>query len=77
MYSAAHRRSFTEEDVRFNTYTKQLAAELITTFDHFDKDDTVRVVVLTADPKAPVFSAGVSLREEILFLTCFRWSSKF
>ena len=77
MYSAAHRRPFTEEDVRFNTYTKQHAAELIIAFDHFDKDDAVRVVVLTADPKAPVFSAGVSLKEEIPFLTCFRWSSKF
>ena len=67
MYSAARRSPFTKEDVRFNTYTKQLAAELITAFDHFDKDDAVRVVVLTADPKAPVFSAGVSLEGEILF----------
>lgn len=45
---------------RFNTYTKRLASELITAFDHFDKDDAVRAVVLTADPKAPVFCAGVS-----------------
>lgn len=45
---------------RFNTYTNRLVSELITAFDHFDKDDAVRAVVLTADPKAPVFCAGVS-----------------
>ncbi|KAH8112749.1 peroxisomal enoyl-CoA-hydratase [Phellopilus nigrolimitatus] len=44
-----------------NTYTKKLATELISAFELFDKDDRVRVVVLTADPSAPAFCSGADI----------------
>ncbi|KAL5504340.1 hypothetical protein ACEPAH_8414 [Sanghuangporus vaninii] len=46
---------------RRNVFTKRLAAELISAFETFDKDDRIRVVVLTADHRAPAFCAGADI----------------
>ena len=45
--------------VRRNTFTTALVQDLIKAYDLFDRDDRVRVVVLTAEPTAPAFCAGV------------------
>ncbi len=45
---------------RRNTFSAELVDDLIKSFDLFDRDDRVRVVVLTAEPTAPAFCAGVS-----------------
>lgn len=50
---------------RLNTFSKELVNDLLKVFDLFDRDDRVRVVVLTADPKAPAFCAGVSVPENL------------
>lgn len=47
-------------ELRRNTFGGTLPDEIITVFDLLDRDDRVRVVVLTADPKAPAFCSGVS-----------------
>ena len=44
---------------RLNTFTAALVHDLIKAYDLFDRDDQVRVVVLTAEPTAPAFCAGV------------------
>ena len=46
---------------RRNVFTQRLASELITVFETVDRDDRARVVVLTADHKAPAFCAGVRI----------------
>lgn len=43
-----------------NLYTTVLANELVRVFQLCDKDDRVRVVILTAAPTAPAFCSGVS-----------------
>ncbi|PFH47946.1 hypothetical protein AMATHDRAFT_76956 [Amanita thiersii Skay4041] len=45
----------------YNTFSDKLCTECIQVFDLFDKDDRVRVVILTADPTAPVFCAGADI----------------
>lgn len=45
--------------VRRNTFTAALAHDIIKAYDLFDRDDRVRVVVLTAEHTAPAFCAGV------------------
>ncbi|KAL5526364.1 hypothetical protein ACEPAF_8087 [Sanghuangporus sanghuang] len=49
------------QSARRNVFTKKLAAELISVFETFDKDDRIRVVVLTADHRAPAFCAGANI----------------
>ncbi len=44
---------------RRNTFTGPLVKDLLHAFDLFDRDDRVRVVVLTAEPNAPAFCSGV------------------
>ncbi|KAK7690428.1 hypothetical protein QCA50_005526 [Cerrena zonata] len=44
-----------------NTFTKDLVNEIVLLFDLFDKDDRVRVVVLTAEPNAPAYCAGADI----------------
>ncbi|KAI0636021.1 peroxisomal enoyl-CoA-hydratase [Trametes polyzona] len=44
-----------------NTFSGDLVVDLIKAFDLFDRDDRVRVVVLTAEPTAPAFCAGADL----------------
>ena len=51
------RGSFTR---RRNTFGGTLPDELVKVFDLFDRDDRVRVVILTADPTAPAYCSGVS-----------------
>ncbi|KAH9847657.1 peroxisomal enoyl-CoA-hydratase [Lenzites betulinus] len=46
---------------QLNTFSKELVNDLLKAFDLFDRDDRVRVVVLTADPKAPAFCAGADI----------------
>ncbi|KAF8627053.1 hypothetical protein AX17_006393 [Amanita inopinata Kibby_2008] len=46
---------------KFNTFSTLLVEELVQVFDLFDKDDRVRVVILTAEPTAPVFCAGADI----------------
>ncbi|KAH9998838.1 peroxisomal enoyl-CoA-hydratase [Russula compacta] len=41
-----------------NPFTIQLERELVAAYDLFDRDDRVRVVVLTADHAAPAFCSG-------------------
>ena len=44
---------------RRNTMTVPVAQEFVAAYDLFDRDDRVRVVVLTADHTAPAFCSGV------------------
>ncbi|TBU33373.1 peroxisomal enoyl-CoA-hydratase [Dichomitus squalens] len=44
-----------------NTFSAALHGDLIKAYDLFDRDDRVRVVVLTAEPTAPAFCAGAEL----------------
>ncbi|OSD06654.1 peroxisomal enoyl-CoA-hydratase [Trametes coccinea BRFM310] len=44
-----------------NTFVQPLAEDLIKAYDILDRDDRVRVVVLTAEPDAPAFCAGADL----------------
>ncbi|KAA1469301.1 peroxisomal enoyl-CoA-hydratase [Dentipellis sp. KUC8613] len=44
-----------------NTFGGTLPEELIAVFDLLDRDDRVRVVVLTADPKAPAYCSGADI----------------
>ena len=44
-----------------NSVTGPLLRELIAAYDLLDRDDRVRVVVLTADHTAPAFCSGVRL----------------
>ncbi|KAH8814569.1 peroxisomal enoyl-CoA-hydratase [Flagelloscypha sp. PMI_526] len=46
---------------QFNTFGQKLIQELIQLFSLADKDDRVRVVILTADPKAPAYCAGADI----------------
>ncbi|CDO69725.1 hypothetical protein BN946_scf184687.g10 [Trametes cinnabarina] len=43
-----------------NTFIGPLAHDIVKAYDILDRDDRVRVVVLTAEPNAPAFCAGVS-----------------
>ena len=45
--------------IRRNTFTAPVVNDIIKAYDLFDRDDRVRVVVLTAEPTAPAFCAGV------------------
>lgn len=45
---------------RRNTFGGSFPAEVISVFDLLDRDDRVRVIVFTADPKAPAYCSGVS-----------------
>ncbi|GLB36147.1 putative enoyl- hydratase isomerase family protein [Lyophyllum shimeji] len=44
-----------------NSINKNIIEELIQAFNLFDKDDRVRVVILTADPSAPAFCSGADI----------------
>ncbi|KAI0077093.1 peroxisomal enoyl-CoA-hydratase [Panus rudis PR-1116 ss-1] len=44
-----------------NTFTNDLLNEIVEMFDLFDRDDRVRVVVLTAEPNSPAFCAGADI----------------
>ncbi|KAJ3483899.1 hypothetical protein NLI96_g6010 [Meripilus lineatus] len=44
-----------------NSFSAQLVQDLIRAFDLFDKDDRIRVVVLTADPTAPAYCSGADI----------------
>ncbi|KAI0787572.1 peroxisomal enoyl-CoA-hydratase [Fomes fomentarius] len=44
-----------------NTFSGELVDDLIKAYDLFDKDDNVRVVILTAEPNAPAFCSGANL----------------
>ncbi|EIW57639.1 peroxisomal enoyl-CoA-hydratase [Trametes versicolor FP-101664 SS1] len=44
-----------------NTFSAELVDDLIKSFDLFDRDDRVRVVVLTAEPTSPAFCAGADI----------------
>ena len=44
---------------RRNTMTVPAAQEFVAAYELFDRDDRVRVVVLTADHNAPAFCSGV------------------
>ncbi|KAK7062737.1 hypothetical protein VNI00_000225 [Paramarasmius palmivorus] len=44
-----------------NTFTERLAEELLMVFDLGDRDDRVRVIVLTADHSAPAFCSGAEI----------------
>ncbi|RDX57187.1 peroxisomal enoyl-CoA-hydratase [Lentinus brumalis] len=46
-----------------NTFTGPLVKDLLHAFDLFDRDDRVRVVVLTAEPNAPAFCSGADLSQ--------------
>ena len=45
---------------RRNTFSAELVKDVLKAFDLFDRDDRIRVVVLTAEPDAPAFCSGVS-----------------
>lgn len=42
-----------------NTFNERIVDELIDVFDLCDKDDRVRVVILTSEPTAPAYCSGV------------------
>ncbi|KAI1796898.1 peroxisomal enoyl-CoA-hydratase [Ganoderma leucocontextum] len=44
-----------------NTFTSALLQDTIKAYNLFDRDDRVRVVVLTAEPTAPAFCAGADI----------------
>ncbi|PAV16294.1 peroxisomal enoyl- -hydratase [Pyrrhoderma noxium] len=44
-----------------NTLTEKQGYELKALFEHIDKDDRVRVIILTAEPNAPAFCSGAEL----------------
>ncbi|ETW83462.1 hypothetical protein HETIRDRAFT_433932 [Heterobasidion irregulare TC 32-1] len=44
-----------------NTFGGTLPDELVKVFDLFDRDDRVRVVILTADPTAPAYCSGADI----------------
>ncbi|KAJ3502683.1 hypothetical protein NLJ89_g8776 [Agrocybe chaxingu] len=44
-----------------NTLTKTLWTDLVRVFELSDKDDRVRVVILTAEPTAPAYCSGVDI----------------
>ncbi|KAI0316913.1 peroxisomal enoyl-CoA-hydratase [Amylostereum chailletii] len=44
-----------------NTFAGTMPQEIVTVFDLLDRDDRVRVVVLTANPAAPAFCSGADL----------------
>jgi len=44
-----------------NTFNTSIVGELIDVFDLCDRDDRVRVVILTADPTAPAYCAGADI----------------
>ncbi|KAA1477167.1 peroxisomal enoyl-CoA-hydratase [Dentipellis sp. KUC8613] len=44
-----------------NSFGGTLPQDLIAAFDLFDRDDRVRVVILTADPEAPAYCAGADI----------------
>ncbi|KAG7451327.1 enoyl-CoA hydratase/isomerase [Guyanagaster necrorhizus] len=46
-----------------NSFSRGLVNELIRIFELVDKDDNIRVVILTADPTAPAFCAGADLSD--------------
>ncbi|KIL67681.1 hypothetical protein M378DRAFT_73608 [Amanita muscaria Koide BX008] len=46
---------------QFNTFSIVLSEEIVQAFELFDKDDRVRVVILTAEPTAPAFCAGANI----------------
>jgi len=46
---------------RYNAYTDNLCRELIDAFQSGDKDDNVRVIILTGDPAGKNFCAGMDL----------------
>ncbi|KAI0758715.1 peroxisomal enoyl-CoA-hydratase [Fomes fomentarius] len=46
-----------------NTFSGELVNDLIKAYDLFDKDDHVRVVILTAEPNAPAFCSGANLTQ--------------
>ncbi|MBR2742306.1 MAG: enoyl-CoA hydratase/isomerase family protein [Clostridia bacterium] len=46
---------------RYNAYTDNLCQELIDAFGEGDRDDNVRVIILTGDPKGKHFCAGMDL----------------
>lgn len=44
---------------RRNTFSAELVDDLIKAYDLFDRDDHIRVVILTAEPNALAFCSGV------------------
>ncbi|CAL1717157.1 unnamed protein product [Somion occarium] len=44
-----------------NTFNNDMITELVHVFGLFDKDDRVRVVILTAEPNAPAYCAGADI----------------
>ncbi|TFY80201.1 hypothetical protein EWM64_g3811 [Hericium alpestre] len=58
-----YRPAFMIPDIpcRRNTFAGTLPQEIVAAFDLLDRDDRVRVVVLTADPKAPAYCAGADI----------------
>lgn len=44
-----------------NTYNKEIVKELHQVFELCDKDDRVRVVILTAEPTAPAYCSGADI----------------
>jgi len=45
----------------FNTFNTGFCDEIIQAYELFDRDERVRVVILTAEPTAPVFCAGADI----------------
>ncbi|KAJ3762656.1 ClpP/crotonase-like domain-containing protein [Lentinula raphanica] len=46
---------------KMNSFSEKMATDLVRVFEFGDQDDRVRAIVLSADPSAPAFCAGVSL----------------
>ncbi|THV03337.1 ClpP/crotonase [Dendrothele bispora CBS 962.96] len=46
-----------------NSWNKTLPWELLKTFEIADKDDRVRVIVVTADPSAPAYCSGADISQ--------------
>ncbi|KAJ3809458.1 peroxisomal enoyl-CoA-hydratase [Lentinula aff. lateritia] len=46
---------------KLNSFSEKMSVDLVRVFQFGDQDDRVRVIVLSADPSAPAFCAGVSI----------------
>ncbi|KII85076.1 hypothetical protein PLICRDRAFT_45187 [Plicaturopsis crispa FD-325 SS-3] len=44
-----------------NTFGRVISSELLRVFELFDKDDRVRVVIMTAEPTAPAYCSGADI----------------
>ncbi|KAJ3714083.1 ClpP/crotonase-like domain-containing protein [Lentinula raphanica] len=46
---------------KMNSFSEKMATDLVRVFEFGDQDDRVRAIVLSADPSAPAFCAGVTM----------------